>query len=200
MHVNENRENENITESSKLTLDNDNTALGNVKSFRLKHPKNLIIGHYNLNSVRHKFNEMRLILDNGLCDILGISETKIDDSFPLSQFSVPNYRVYRQDRDNKGGGVMLYIKENIPHRILKDFTGCQERIDYITLEISTKRGKWALVYMYKPPSVSDTTLSSHMCGLFDQLISSHILLLFFGDMNKNLLLLDNSLNDLCDLY
>ena len=139
------------------------------------------------------------ILDNGLCDILGISETKIDDSFPQKQFYVENYRVYRQDRNCKGGGVMLYIKENIPHRILKDFSGSQERTDCITLEISTHRGKWIVVYVYKPPNVCDSAFTSHMGGLFDSLISKYSLSLFFGDMNKNLFL-NNSLTDLCDVY
>ena len=47
-------------------------------------------------------------------DILMISETKIDDTFPDSQFLIEGFSVpYRLDRTAKGGGILLYIREYI---------------------------------------------------------------------------------------
>ena len=92
-----------------------------VKNFRMKHPKNMIIGQYNVNSIRNKFIEIKPIFDLQLCDILGVSETKLDDSFPLSQFCVENYKLHRQDRNDKGGGIMIYVKDTIPHKIVKEY-------------------------------------------------------------------------------
>ena len=94
----------------------------------------MLISHYNVNSIRHKFHEMRHILNKNSFDIFGISETKLDDSFPLNQFSIDNYKLYRQDRNSKGGGVMVYVKDTIPHRIIKEFSGVVDTIDFLTLE------------------------------------------------------------------
>ena len=46
--------------------------------------------------------------------MLLISETKIDSTFPVSQFCVPRYSVpLRLDRTGNGGGIMLF-KEHVP--------------------------------------------------------------------------------------
>ena len=44
----------------------------------------------------------------GNIDILMISETKLDESFPVGQFLIDGYSVpYRLDRDGNGGGILL---------------------------------------------------------------------------------------------
>ena len=51
-------------------------------------------------------------------DIL-ISETKLDNSFPEGQFLIPGYSsTYRFDRNCQGGGIMLYVMEDIPSKLL----------------------------------------------------------------------------------
>ena len=48
-------------------------------------------------------------------DILALCETKLDDSFPMGQFDVPGYNCIRRDRSRNGGGLMYYIRSDIPH-------------------------------------------------------------------------------------
>ena len=51
--------------------------------------------------------------------MLLISETKLDDTFPLGQFLINGYSApYRLDRNSFGGGLMLYIREGIPYKTL----------------------------------------------------------------------------------
>ena len=53
-------------------------------------------------------------------DILMISETKLEVSFPVSQFLIPDFEnPIRLDRSSSGGGIMLYIREGIPFKLLK---------------------------------------------------------------------------------
>ena len=48
-----------------------------------------------------------------------ISETKLDESFPPSQFFLDGYSVpFRFDRNGNGGGVLLYIRDDIPSKLL----------------------------------------------------------------------------------
>ena len=62
-------------------------------------------------------------------DILMVSETKLDSSFPQAQFRMEGYAPpFRYDRESHGGGILLFIREDIPTKIisitpLKDFEG-----------------------------------------------------------------------------
>ena len=47
-------------------------------------------------------------------DILMITETKLDDSFPASQFLIQGFCTpFRLDRNENGGGILLYIRSYI---------------------------------------------------------------------------------------
>ena len=51
--------------------------------------------------------------------ILVISDTKLDKNFPVGQFLIDGYNVlFRFDRNGNGGGILLYIREDIPLKLL----------------------------------------------------------------------------------
>ena len=46
----------------------------------------------------------------GSIDVLLVSETKIDDSFPNGNFLLDGFSTpYKLDRNSNGGGVMLFV-------------------------------------------------------------------------------------------
>ena len=48
-----------------------------------------------------------------------ISETKLDDSFPIAQFQMKGFSVpYRYNRNEKDGGLLLYIREDVQSKLL----------------------------------------------------------------------------------
>ena len=52
-------------------------------------------------------------------DILLVSETKLDDTFPVCQFCIDgNSTSYDPDRTSHGGGI-LYIRADIPSKTIK---------------------------------------------------------------------------------
>ena len=50
-------------------------------------------------------------------DVL-ISETKLDESFPSTQFNNDGYNILRSDRNAKGDGILVYMQDNIPCKII----------------------------------------------------------------------------------
>lgn len=74
--------------------------------------KNFIIGSFNINALAGKFCELQDWIET--FDILCLQETKIDASFPDSQFAVKGYECYRKDRKKGGGGILLYVRKSIP--------------------------------------------------------------------------------------
>ena len=67
----------------------------------------LIIADININSIRNKFEMLKATITDKT-DILLISETKLDSSFPVNQFLVDGFTPYRLDR-NANGGVLCYM-------------------------------------------------------------------------------------------
>ena len=52
-------------------------------------------------------------------DVLVVTETKLDDTFLTSQFLVTGFSVpYRLDRNRNGGGIIIFIRDDIPRRVL----------------------------------------------------------------------------------
>ena len=84
----------------------------------------LILGHLNISSIRNKFEVLKFIIDHNR-DIFLISETKLDDSFLTTQFLIKGFSAsYRSDRNFKGGGLLLYIHQDIPSKILMYSSNC----------------------------------------------------------------------------
>ena len=82
---------------------------------------------------------MLIDIIKGNIDILIVSETKIDDSFPLSQFCIHGYnKPIRLDRNSHGGGLLILIRENIP---CKQLFVPKVDIEAIFFEINMKRNK-----------------------------------------------------------
>ena len=121
-----------------------------LKSVRLKSPKNVVISYININSVRNKLGDLASLLD-GLVDVLSIAETKLDVSFPSSQFLIPQFkRPYRLDISEDSGGLLTYVREDIPSRLLTEFKFPKD-IQILAIELNLKKAKWVLFNIYRPP-------------------------------------------------
>ena len=72
----------------------------------------------NINSTINKFELLKEQI-KGNIDILMISETKIDNTFHHSQFSMEGFSTpHRLDPDSNGGGYPLYVIEDIPSKLI----------------------------------------------------------------------------------
>ena len=80
-------------------------------------------------------------------DISLISKTKVE--CPLAQFKIEGFTTpHRYDRNDKGAGLLLYIREDIPSRLLQSKSHCN--IESLSVEINFKKGKWFLNCSYNP--------------------------------------------------
>ena len=162
-----------------------------LKNIRLKNPTRLIFAHININSIRNKF-DMLSDLIVGKVDILMITETKLDSSFPDSQFLIKGYSTpYRLDRNCNGGGILIYIREDIPYKAVNN----KLSIEGLFVEINLRKKKWLL---YNP---NKNLISNHLNELgrhLDLLCSSYDNFLLAGDFNVES---DSTyMADFCDLY
>ena len=127
---------------------------------------------------------------------ISISETKLDDSFPAMQFLIEGYvPPYRLDLNSRGGGILVYVREDIPCKLIP-MKNCT--IEGFFLELNLRSKKWLISCSYNP----HRTFISHHLNIIgknlDLLSGNYENIFLMGDFNADM---ENiNLKNLCDLY
>ena len=175
----------------------DDNPASVLKSIRVSNLNRLIIGQLNINSLRYKFLDLKLILAESI-DILILNETKLDQSFPIGEFYIKGFSTYRLDRDCNGGGVLVYVREDIPCRKLKyNLTTCNN-FEGIFLEINLRRSKWLLFAGYNPHKNNIDNFLSNIISTMDIYLSHYDNFLLIGDFNSEMS--EPSMKEFCEIY
>ena len=76
-----------------------------------------------------------------------ISETKIDASFPIGQILLNSYSTpFRLDRNAHGGDILLYVREDIPSKLLLVEENPMEGF-FVEINLRNKK-KWLISFSY----------------------------------------------------
>ena len=79
----------------------------------------MVIGTLSINYLSSKFDDLKILI-SGMFDILMITETKLDDTYPVSQLHIDGYSMpYGLDRNRNGGRVIIDARKNIPSTVLR---------------------------------------------------------------------------------
>ena len=109
----------------------------------------IIFAHINSNSIINKFDQ--------LANVLMISESKIDDSFPDSQFFLDGYSTpYRLDRKRNGGGIMLFVRNHIPSKMISIE---KLPIESFLIKSNLRKRRWLINCYYNP---NNGNIESHL--------------------------------------
>ena len=86
-------------------------------------------------------------------DIIGLSETRLDETISDSEVSISGYKIFRNDRDVNGGGVAIYVKASLLEPTVKIKS---KNLELISLEIAPQHAKpFLVVCWYRPPTADD---------------------------------------------
>ena len=95
--------------SSEINGFTNNFSEKTLRLIRQENLNRIIIAHLNINSIRNKFDLLANQI-TGNVDVLVISETKLDASFPIGQFKISGFSTpFRRDLDHYGGGLLVDI-------------------------------------------------------------------------------------------
>ena len=129
--------------------------------------KNFKIGHINANSIAGlKFEEIRHWLELNYFDLLVITETKLNSTFPDSQFQVHGFRLLHNDRNRCGGGVAMFIRINILFMRAKKLETLID-IECVAVRLKLSNSWTTFVGLYRLPSLDKSTWKLEMCNLFE---------------------------------
>ena len=101
--------------------------------------RGLNIVHLNIRSLWNKIDIFKSTFNNSNVQILGLSETWLTSAIPNSLVDLPGYTLLRNDRNfgnggstqvRKGGGVCLYIQDNI-NAVVTEIDNMNSCLDHV---------------------------------------------------------------------
>ena len=94
-----------LTEDVNIENTNNSSNLSDsLKNLKIKNSNRFVFGNLNINTINNKFEQLKHIIKNNV-DVLVLTETKLDSSFPFGQLSIDGLaRSFRRDRNKNGVG------------------------------------------------------------------------------------------------
>lgn len=104
-------------------------------------------------------------------DIVGVTETWLDDSVASTDFDMDGFQEpERLDRNRHGGGVMVYIANHLVYHRRRDLES--NDVEIIWLEILLQNKKLYLGTAYRSPSQSSVTLVDNFFDRLGDMVSA----------------------------
>ena len=85
--------------------------------------RGLVIACLNIKSLVAHIDQLRIFLSLHKIDILAINENKLDSSITSNEIHISGFDIARRDRtfnSRHGGGVCIFIKNNLNYRLRND--------------------------------------------------------------------------------
>ena len=115
--------------------------------------------------------------------MLIVTETKLDSSFPSGQFLIDGFaKPFRRDRNKNGGGIMIFIRDDISKEMKVNFLPSD--IGCLFIELNIRKAKWLVVGCYHPPSRNDEYFFSNLSKTLDSFHNKYEKFLLIGDFNS----------------
>lgn len=178
-------------------ISNDDDPQYALKKLREKNSERPIFAHLNINSISSKFEPLFDIVQDNI-DFLLVTESKIDDTFPHGQFQVEGFaRPIRLDRTRNGGGLIIFIRDDLTCKELKPRTLFPE-LECTFLEIRIRQCKWLIVVGYNPHKDGIRNFLEKIGTELDKLIPNYENILMLGDWNSSVN--EDCMKEFCETY
>ena len=124
----------------------------------------------NARSILKKVDNLKTRIEEENPDVVGITETWLNNDILDKELHVINYNIIRKDRHDykKGGGVMLLTKQGIG---VEELTS-NENVESIWCKIGTVSDNICLGLCYRPPN-SNNEYNSLLCDEIKQFTSKN---------------------------
>ena len=136
--------------------------------------------HLNISSLISNLYELIHIVHDLNIDVISLNETRLDVHINNDELKIPEYKLFRKDRNRNGGGVALYIHSRI-----------KRTIESVWATVKTKSRNINIGSIYRTPS----SLASYFDNIIDcieQATQNGYELIILGDLNFNCITSDNS--------
>ena len=151
--------------------------------------KGLNFMHLNVHYLYSKIDEIKLLISQQQnIHIMGFCETFLSETLSNAQLRLDNFELFRKDRNTLGGGLVLYIQEQLT--CTRRFDLETDFVESIWLEIHQQHSKSILLcYAYRPPS-SNADWLQYFSDSLEKAFLDQKECIIMGDFNFDLLKVD----------
>ena len=143
-----------------------------------------ILGHLNVRSVVSKMDEIKLQLERHRSMILGLSETWLDSSVGDNEVSIDGFGLHRNDRNRNGGGVLVYVPDDLKCFRRYDLECCN--VEAVRLQVKVSSETFLLCHVYRPPNVPTSWFDSFE-NMVECMVRLNAKTVVMGDFNCDML-------------
>lgn len=164
-------------------IDKVNTGIGKLTS----------IIHLNIRSLRKNWQVFNALLENeckNSINIIVLTEISLYEN-ENSLYKIKGFNTVCYNRTNqKGGGLGVYVKEEITIEVIKVGKSTKSGFEYIHIEVDINDTKTEIVAIYRPPDQNIRQFIEDLALLLGKINHLNDVILI-GDINIDLLLLEN---------
>ena len=133
-----------------VSNNSDVSSIKGLYNTRKRYPKNIIISYLNINSIRNKLNDLKILISDSV-DILCFSESKLDETFLNSEIALDGFKKpYRLDATASSRGLLIYVKASLPSKTINHYD-FQKDIKFMAVELNAANKKYVIFSIYRPP-------------------------------------------------
>ena len=139
--------------NSKKKAKNKNKQVKSSKNKRTKRSKknqkeyrNITIYHSNIRGIKSKTATLKSIIEEKKPTIVCITETHLSER---DEFKLKGYRIYRNNRNEDGGGIIVAVKQFLEHET-SEVAKVQDIEETLWLKIENKKLNLRLGVIYGP--------------------------------------------------
>ena len=106
--------------------------------------------HININSVLSKIDELRILAQRSKAAVIGVTESKLDETVSNGEININGYNAVRSDRNRHGGGVLCYIRDDLSFSMRSGFS---EDIENVVFDLLLPNTRPIFIgILYRPPN------------------------------------------------
>ena len=118
-----------------------------LQNDRVEFYSNLLLEYLNVNSLPNKVTDIKIIFKDLSLDYFVLTETKLDDSFPTTQFTLEGYEIWsRKDRDKYDWGLIEFVKMIL---FVEQPENTSDKLKCICSKFTILKNKWMCFNIYR---------------------------------------------------
>lgn len=153
----------------------------------------LTFAHLNVRSLTGNFVGFRELIDEYKYDIFVVTETWLSDDTDLNTVHVNGYKLFTKNRETRGGGVAIYVRNAYRTKLLQFFliNVDMNGVEQLWIELNLNHKKYAVGVIYRAPNCSIPQFLTTLEDCLNEILPNFDFLICGGDLNIDLLKIES---------
>lgn len=157
--------------------------------------------HINVRSLFTGFRELIQIIREENFDVVAITESWLTPDTLDEAVKIPGFKFIRNDRLGRGGGTGIYVTNNLKYEIIDSIDNSPNvNLEQLWIRLKLKNKTLAFGTIYRPPAGNLQLCVDQIDNVLSTILPTVDDIICVGDVNVNLLNLNNLISDTFNAY